>query len=99
MEIKKGDSHLYTAAPKSHLSGEFSFKRMYLNTVSSRRLHLANKDEEKKHRNKLHRKGMAKKCNESKFLSNRLHHIFFSISGQQDGGFFAAKSRLTQFLS
>ena len=57
------------------------------------------KTEENKHRNKLHHKGMAKKCNETKFRSNRLHRFLFSISGQQDGGSFAAKSRLTQFLS
>jgi cleavage and polyadenylation specificity factor subunit 1 len=91
VETNQGDTQLYTAT-KSNANGDISFKRVPLHLVSR-----PSRDE-KRHRDKLSRKGIAKIADESgaKYRNNRLHR-FFSISGED--GLFAATSRPMWFLS
>lgn len=91
VETNQGDTQLYTAT-KSSGSDDISFERVPLHLVSR-----PGRDE-KRHRDKLIRKGIAKVADGSNamYRNNRLHR-FFSISGED--GLFAATSRPMWFLS
>jgi len=92
VETSLDDLQLYTVC-KSRTSDTVGFRRVPLRMVS--RI----SKEEKRHRAKLRRKGMATVCDEEEnlyFRPNRFHR-FFSLSGQD--GLFAATSRPLWFLS
>jgi len=86
VETSHGDLHLYSGS-KSITNDEVTFRRVSLGTVARP------SEEEKRHKNKLVRKGIAADVTEESNLFHRPQrfHRFFSISGQD--GVFAATSR------